>query len=498
MIYIKKGIIDCELIGITPLLKQQLKASLSYEDSNRPIMRAIAKKKYGYIPKWLQGSGTTYLIDNNNRMPTGLLSRALCILEAAGEEYEYLEQPIIPLAHPIQLAKPINFWEHQIEAVETIKSNITGMVRMGTGSGKTIASIKAAAEIGQWPYLFIVNRLSLLNQAHKEYSQYLNEPIGLIGNGQIDVQRINIATIGTVCSILKIKTEKDAEENLNYTAEQIIKLKKLLKDCKFVVCDEAHHSSSDRYKQLMAALPNAVYRIGLSATPFRTDGTDILLEAAFGKIIYSKSASELIEQGILCQPEIYFVQYKDTYLSMKYPQNVRGGVFKTIYKDCVVENLKFNTIIAKLAVINAELKRSTLISIKQINHGETIFNILNSMNTGLNIKILHGKNKEKVNEEKVKAEFASGELNILISTLFNEGVDIPKIDTVIDAGGGASAINTLQLTGRAIRKSPGKKKAYIFMFVQPYQHLYRHSNERAQILKTEDKFNLQILDWENA
>ena len=115
----------------------------------------------------------------------------------------------------------------------------------------------------------------------------------------------------------------------------------------------------------------------------------------------------------------------------------------------------------------------------------------------LTVEFLHGKNKEVLGEERVKQDFATGKIKVLISTLFDEGVDIPSVVAIIDAGGGKSPIKALQLIGRAIRKFGKKKRAYIFMFIQPYQHLHKHSNARAQILKTEEAFNLQILDWEN-
>jgi len=497
MIFIKKGITECELIGITPLLKQQLRAALSFENKSHIIAKAVARKKFGYVPKRMQWNGITYLIDDNNRFPSGLLARVLAILDAAGEEYQYLEEPTIPEASPMKLSKELDLWEHQGDAMAAIKKNISGMVRIGTGGGKTKLSVKTSAEVGQYPYLFVVNRISLLTQTHSEYSNYFGESIGWIGNGKIDVQKINIATIGTICSILNIKTELESDENLNYTPEQIASLKKLLKNCRFVVVDECHHAASATYKKMMKALPNAIYRIGLSATPFRTDGQDILLEAAFGNVIYSKSASELIRQGVLCQPEIFFVEYKDAYLSKKYPKNAKGGAYNTIYKECVVENELFNTLVAKLAIINADLNRLTLISVKQVNHGKHILDILKSLDPTLAVEFLHGKNKEVLGEERVKQDFATGKIKVLISTLFDEGVDIPSVVAIIDAGGGKSPIKALQLIGRAIRKFGKKKRAYIFMFIQPYQHLYKHSNARAQILKTEEAFNLQILDWEN-
>jgi len=139
MIYIKKGVTDSEIIGVSPLLRQQLKAALSFEDKSKVIAQAVARKKYGYIPKWMKTAGVVCLIDDNNRVPTGLLDRCIAILEAAGEEYQYLEQPQIPEATPVKLHKALNLWNHQNSAMAAIKDKITGMVRIGTGGGKALS-----------------------------------------------------------------------------------------------------------------------------------------------------------------------------------------------------------------------------------------------------------------------------------------------------------------------------------------------------------------------
>ncbi len=366
----------------------------------------------------------------------------------------------------------------------------------------TKLSVVACSEIGQFPFLFVVNRISLLDQTHADFIKYFGEDIGYIGNGRVEVAKINIASIGTLCSMLKIKhAADDDEEKLNYTVEQINAAKQLMAECRFAIIDECHHAAAGTYKTLMKALPKAFYRIGLSATPFRTDESEnILLDAAFGKIIYRKTASDLILDGILAKPKIYMVQYKDPEMTRKYPKKLKKGekaaAFTKIYKECVVENLWFNEIVCKCALTNAKMGRLTLISVKQVAHGKLIYDMMKQMNSKMPIEFLHGKNKKELNEEKVKQDFADGKVKILISTLFDEGVDIPKIDAVVDAGGGRSAIKALQLTGRAMRKYEGKTKAFIFMFIQPYTHLYKHSKARAQILQTEPEFDVRLMEWQ--
>jgi superfamily II DNA or RNA helicase len=499
MIFIRRGILQSELTGVDASLKGALKSELSYANKSQIIARAIAKKKLGYIPKKLSWDGMTYLINSKDQFDSGLLKRVIALLDSRGEAYTFLPEKEMPEGHPLKMKVPLELWSHQREAVEAIKKNVTGIVRIGTGGGKTKLSVVACSEIGQFPFLFVVNRITLLNQTHDDYVKYFGEAVGYLGDGRVEVEpKINIASINTLCSMLKIKlTDGDDDEKLNYSPEQIEAAKALLKATRMVIIDECHHAAAGTYKTLLGALPNAFYRIGLSATPFRTDGADILLTAAFGEEIYVKSASELIREGVLAKPKIYMVQYKDPLLTKQFPKNMKPSPnFATVYKQCTVENERFNTIVAECAAVNAKMDRLTLVSVKQIKHGETIFNIMKKIAPNVTCEFLHGKNKAVLNEDKIKQEFTDGKIKVLISTLFDEGVDIPKIDAIIDAGGGRSAIKALQLVGRGIRKYPGKTKAFIYMFIQPYAHLYKHSIERCAILQTEEEFNIQVMDWQ--
>lgn len=503
MVFIDKGVIESKIIGAGPVLRQLLKQDLSFKNIGHIIARARAKKRLGFIPKNLLWPGISYLINDDNVFPTGLLSRVLSILDANDTRYEILSSRTLPPLTPIALKTELALWSHQRDAIDVIKTHANGIIQIGTGGGKTKASIFACAEIGCKPFLFVVNRINLLNQTHESYTEYFREPIGYMGDGRVEVRDINVASIGTLCSILKIKyasDEKD-DESLTYTREQIDAVKLLLAECKFVIIDECHHAAAATYTALTKALPNPFYKIGLSATPFRSDSEeDILLEAAFGQVIYAKSASELIRGGILCKPKIHFIEYQDP-LSRIYPMKPKKGakpiLYNTVYKECVVENLTFNTIVCQTAMVNVKLGRITLISVKQIKHGQIIHDLMCKLYPDIRVEFLHGKNKMTLGEDRVKNDFVNGRIQILISTLLDEGIDLPQLEAVIDAGGGRSDIKALQLTGRAIRKYPGKNKAYIWMFIQSYRHLYKHSIARAKILQTEDEFDIQVLEWPN-
>lgn len=494
--FIKVGVVNSQILGtLSSNVISQLKQKLQYEDENQIIARVIARKKYGYIPKSLRWSGITYLIDDKLKFPSGLLFLVEQILLKNKIAYEIIEDFVIPKPNPIELKKLISFWQHQRETIESIKFNKRGIIRAGTGAGKTYSAVGACAEIGQFPFLFLVNRISLLKQAHDVFSEYFNGTIGWIGDGNVSFGLINIATVQTICSMLDIKFNGSDEEDekLTYSPEQISNLKLLLRECKFLIVDEMHNAASDTYLKVIKNIPKAVYKIGLSATPIRSDGKELLLTASFGDVIYTKTASSLIKEGKLAKPKITIINYKDE-LSQIYSKKCKAQ-YQTIQKQCVVENEDFNNMIAKVAITNAKLHRLTLVSVRLINHGENILQQINSIDPDINVVFLNGQNAAKLGLEKIKEDFSNGKIQILISTLFDEGVDIPKIDAVIDGGGGKSPIKTLQLVGRGMRLYPGKKYVYVYSFILNYKYLYEHSLERINTLKTEEEFDIKKLNW---
>lgn len=358
----------------------------------------------------------------------------------------------------------------------------------------TKLSVKACQDIGEYPFLFVVNRITLLEQTYEDYQRYFDEEIGWIGDGRIEVKKINIATIGTLCSILNIELKSDDEkdENLSYTDEQINDLKKLLKDCRFLIGDEVHHFASATYQKLIKNMPNCQRKIGLSATVYRADGADILLEAVFGKIIYRIGASELIRKNIVCQPEITFVEYKDE-LTKKYPpSSTDKTVYGTIVKECITENEYYNELVCKLAIINAEKGRKTMVAVSRIKHGESILKAFENLNCKFNIVFLNGQNKKKLGgTKKVFDDFSNGKIDILLTNLCEEGVSIPAIDAIVDAAPSASSIRAIQLVGRGMRKYPGKKKAHIYFLIHPYKFLKKQTTLKIATFQEEEEFILK-------
>jgi superfamily II DNA or RNA helicase len=103
-------------------------------------------------------------------------------------------------------------------------------------------------------------------------------------------------------------------DNAEVRTYQGIKDNKILRDYGLVIFDECHHvSSKSLYNVAMKSLNARL--LGLSATPYRTDGEDMRIEASLGKIIFNIKRKELIDLGFLSNAKIFYHEIKkDNYM----------------------------------------------------------------------------------------------------------------------------------------------------------------------------------------
>lgn len=434
--------------------------------------------------------GTTYLINSKQEFPIGLLSKVEKYLKDKCIDYtiEDNRKAIVP-AIPLDISKPLlnigivprDYQERVVNLIDFSKQDC-GIIRSCTGSGKSLMAALMTAKINKPTIIYVIG-LDLLSQFHSAFSNIFDEEIGYIGNGVCNIKRINIASIWTLGKALDISIEDLLNDDDELDEESFNELDKAkiiqcLKDTKLHILDECHVAGTSTLRSIHKVI-EPEYLYGLSGTPFRQDNSDLLIEGLLGPIKIDISASELIEKNVLAQPYIKFI---------KVPSIKTKGTYQSIYKEFVVENDVRNNIIRKevLSLIGKGYK--PLVLFKQIKHG----NILAELFRDSNIKfdILSGKDSlEKRNI--IKEKYNNNEIDVILaSTIFDIGVDIPKLNSLVLAGAGKSYVRALQRIGRVIRPYPGKKSAAIVDFYDDVKYLKTHSETRYAIYNSEKGFKV--------
>jgi len=376
---------------------------------------------------------------------------------------------------------------YQEEAVSKALTNMQfgtwwprGVIQVATGGGKTemAADIIAMTNV---PTIFLVHRKDLQTQAIERFQKY-NLDAGELSN--IGNQMVTVTTIQSLMSWNmdfqkyyvnsegeEIERDADwleAKEGKQERQELAIKMK--LQDIQQVFIDEAHLVASkiERIGLFGAALqlmPNAYMRWGLTATPFmREQLHDWMLEGGTGNVLVKITNRELIDAGFLTECVV------DMFLTGKQPD-----VPKT-WPDCydygVVTNRIRNDKIVKCF---QTYPGPTLILVNKISHGELLAK-------KLNIPFLSGQSSAAERKKAIE-DMKAGKLSgVIASTIWDEGIDIANIKTVILAGGGKSDIKNLQRLGRGLRLSEGKSQLQLVDFLdQSPAILARHSQLRKAL-----------------
>lgn len=430
--------------------------------------------------------GINYLISNKGTFSSGLLNTVNNYFDTNGITYTLLDKrEKVQLNEPLDITNKLNDLgmvprDYQEKIVSACFNNERGIVRACTGSGKTLCTALIAAKLNKPTIIYVIG-IDLLRQFHDLFSKLFDEKIGMIGDGHCDIQRINIATIWTIGHALNQKhvyvDEEDYDEKEDFKESNRVKILKMLQDTRVHIIDECHIVTCDTIKSIYKQMkPEYIY--GFSGTPFRDDNSDLLIKSILGDQIVDVSASELIGKGILAQPYIKFIDVPSMSLSM--------ANYQTVYKDYVVENPNRNALILKYTLELVEKKYTPLVLFKQIKHGRVLYELLSG--SGVNCELLSGKDSLERRLE-VKAMIEGGEIDVVLaSSIFDIGVDIPKLSGLILCGGGISSIRVLQRVGRVIRGYKDKKHAAIVDFYDQTKFLKKHSLRRLEVYESETGF----------
>lgn len=374
--------------------------------------------------------------------------------------------------------------EYQQKCIDVALEHRRGVIEIATGGGKTLIAANLIRQIAR-PTLFLVHTLDLLHQTIAVFERELGVPVGIAGDGRIELKPITVATLQTCAHALDIKIDQSPDDDelletdktdVSHTAED---LQRLIRQVPVVFFDECHHLPADTAYSLAMEMENACWRFGLSATPYRADRQDMLMEAALGPKIYSARASTLIDLGYLVPPHIQFIPVPQ--ISLK-----TGRVeYQDVYSDYVIENRGRNKLIVEQAQALAAEKKSVLILVSQVRHGEILREMLHG------VPLVQGADPADERHRVFDALDRKEHLIVIATTLADEGLDVPSLDGVILASAGRSPTRALQRIGRALRKAPGKESAVVIDFLDNAPYLREHAANRLEIFRTEPRFILK-------
>lgn len=248
-----------------------------------------------------------------------------------------------------------------------------------------------------------------------------------------------------------------------------------------LVVHNCHTLPADTFFETVLAFENARIRIGLSGTPLdRGDRRSLMAVGALGPLVYSVPTEELVVAGVLARPTVRFVRVV---------QNVDRPTWQGVYGEAVVRSAVRNKAIVDIA---RRAAKPFLVFVKEIKHGRALETSLGR--AGLNVKMVWGDSPEPVRAA-AQTDLARGDLDgVVASVVWQEGIDVPGLRSVIVAAGGKSVIASLQRAGRGMRRTDEKTEFEIWDINDSnVTMLDKHSRARRRAYERE-QFDVRDLE----
>lgn len=313
-----------------------------------------------------------------------------------------------------------------------------GLVVLATGLGKTWLAAFDAAQLGARRVLFVAHREEILNQAAETFLRI--RPTASVGfyagkkrDVEVDILCASIQTLGQ-----EVHLERFSADHFDY-----------------IVVDEFHHAAATTYRRLLAYF-SPRFLLGLTATPDRSDQSDIL-SLCDDNLVFTRKLFDGINSKLLV-PFHYYGIFDSSVDYTEIPW--RSGRF-----DPAQLSTKLATLArAKHALAEWQRRKQerTLAFCVSIAHAE--FMASQFEKAGVVCAAVYA--GSKLSRVDALERLRDGRLAIIFSVdLFNEGVDLPVIDTVMMLRPTESKILFLQQLGRGLRRSDGKTHLVVLDFI---------------------------------
>lgn len=398
------------------------------------------------------------LIDD--RFPAGFGRAAFKMAQAQGFTVDIDDPRVVPcqpdpaadlewLRHHPAVPTPIT---HQIEGVEAAVKNKRGILWLPTGAGKTEIAIGISKAL-PCKTLFFVHRADLLAQTAERFQTRTGLPAGVLGDGVREIPpgcRFVAVMFQTAHSALKTGRRDVLDE---------------IEGAECIIVDEVHSLPADSFYEVVMRAERAYYRFGLSGTPLaRGDGRNLLTVGALGPVIYRVMPEVLIRIGLLSNPKIRMVEHRvePEVMERLAPRTVepddaadfdlsevitpKKARWRQVYSAAVTKSKARHKRTAEIA---AKAAKPCLVFVQEVQHGKAVADAVRRK--GMQAEFVWGEEPTAARQAAIK-RLVRGEIDVLVcNVIFQEGIDIPSLMSVVVATGGQSTIAALQRIGRGMR-----------------------------------------------
>lgn len=340
-----------------------------------------------------------------------------------------------------------------------------GVVVLPTGAGKTMVAMMAVARAGVRT-LVVVPTIELLQQWQATLAERLGYPlseVGVVGGGKRTVRDVTVITYDSAAMPSR-----------------------RLEGFGLLVVDEAHHLPARAYRAI-AHKTNAPFRLGLSATPERSDGGHHDLDRLIGPVVYRRTAAELSREKHIAEydekrlfvdlsPEeqerydrlmgeykLYLASHRRSFGA---PQTLFTEMIRRSGSDPAARAALRAHHQARTIALNADAKIGRTAQLLEQHRGDKVivFSEYNAMVDILSERLLLPAityRTPAAERREILERFRDGTYSKLVTgRVLNEGVDVPDANVAIVVSGSSATREYIQRLGRVLRPKQERAKLY--------------------------------------
>ncbi|MFK0168358.1 DUF3427 domain-containing protein [Streptomyces sp. NPDC090306] len=349
----------------------------------------------------------------------------------------------------------------RLEVEREVHGRHENLLVAATGTGKTVmAALDYKALLKKHGrdlrLLFVAHRREILDQSLRTYQDVLTDAnFGeSLHSGEIPERWTHV--FASVQSLNTRALERLAPDHFDV-----------------IVIDEFHHGTSPTYRKILDHF-QPTELLGLTATPERMDGKTIQDEFFDGRIAAEMRLWEALENDLL-SPFHYF-GISDT-TDLRAVEWKRGAYDSGALSNVLTGNVQRARLVIK--AVNDKVADPTAMRALgfcvSVAHAHFMAECFRT--AGFNAVALSGESSSEQRAQAL-ADLKSGALHVIFSVdLFNEGLDIPDVDTLLLLRPTSSATVFLQQLGRGLRRSEDKAVLTVLDFIGQHRKEFRFENQ---------------------
>lgn len=341
--------------------------------------------------------------------------------------------------------KPNYMQKNALESLDNLRNNNKdkALLISATGTGKTYLAAFDVKAVHPKRMLFVVHRRSIALKAMETFKTIIKDKsMGLFSG---DTKDINCDYVFST-----IQTIYKPENRQLFSKEEF----------DYIIIDEVHKAGANSYQELVNYF-KPQFLLGMSATPERSDNFDIYKMFDYN-IAYEIRLQQAMEYDLLCPFHYYGIT------DMTIDDHVIDD--KSDF-NLLVDEKRVDYVIDKINDYGYSGDRvHGLIFVSRKEEAHRISEMFNQR--GFNTCALTGEASEKQRQEAMDSLESNedGSLDYIFTVdIFNEGIDIPKVNQVVMLRPTQSSIIFIQQLGRGLRKNNEKDYVVVIDFIGNYE-----------------------------